>query len=349
MDKRRAPPPPPRQEPQEPVFEVAPLRRRALADGAAAAGALHLPGHGHRAGASDGLGRFPAKAKRHPGPPGRGGGAAHGQAAPRGSEGWAALTGAAEPQPLAARSAAPLPEARPGTAGRAEAPPARRRPGRHRPGRRTLTAASRGPPGRPRPIPPAPAGSAGQPDRRAQAASHRAARQGRDAERGARPLASRSAPRSHPRATGLQRPPPRGTEGPRSAPPRCLALPPRRSADRERGLVPGPGGEGGPEARRHGNGQPPRGKRRGGGSRVRSWERGSPGRAPGCPEGADRPGGAEGSEAVDLRDGAWSAPEQDAEVPGGRRARRGPAAELPGGGAELAGAVRNSVRRLSWK
>lgn len=103
------------------------------------------------------------------------------------------------------------------------------------------------------------------------------------------------------------------------------------------------------EARRHGNGLPPRGKRRGGGSRARSWERGSPGRAPGCPEGADRPGGAEGSEAVDLRDGPWSAPEQDAEVPGGRRARRGPAAELPGGGAELAGAVRNAVRRLSWK
>ncbi|XP_072792831.1 uncharacterized protein [Taeniopygia guttata] len=53
VDKGRSPPPPSRQKPQEPILDVAPRCRRALADGATAAGALDLPGRRHGAAAAD--------------------------------------------------------------------------------------------------------------------------------------------------------------------------------------------------------------------------------------------------------------------------------------------------------
>lgn len=76
-----------------------------------------------------------------------------------------------------------------------------------------------------------------------------------------------------------------------------------------------------------------------------------PGGAPGCPPGADRPGGAEGSEAVDLPGGAWSSPEQDAEVPGlaglavAAHGALWRAAELSARGGELPGGAQSSLER----
>lgn len=164
VDKRGSPPPPPpHQELQEPVLDVAPRRRRALADGAAAAGALDLPEQGHSAGARPRRrwSRLAPRAQKRPGLLGRDGGAGQRGGRPEGREGQlppAPPNTAHDPASLPRLCLPSFPEASSGPATRAGAPPAQRHPagppsgGAAAPGRGSLTAAGRGPPGRPRPI-----------------------------------------------------------------------------------------------------------------------------------------------------------------------------------------------------
>lgn len=203
MNERGSPPRPPHQEPHEPVLHVAPLRRRAFADGAAAARALHLPGH-QPGDTAEQTGRRPTEAVRNPGPSPAG--------RRRDPERSAAPPGAAEPPSRPGLS--PPPREPDQTPPSGDAPRCRRR---------SLTAALRRPSGRAGPMPATP--------------SHAETRRSHAVTRGAAggaprwPAASRPAPQHRLREIGAERPPAPRRPRLRARPSCCPSLLPRRSAD----------------------------------------------------------------------------------------------------------------------